>query len=174
MKHKRFKKAKFVEILLNSYGIKDIQINIPGFELDEKKSTLTSIVFKTIEKKLPKTSKELNEVSGYWIDTDSVIGGQLTEKAHSHAKNIFPTKELAEAALALAQLLQLRDRYNDDWISDWKNDVLLKFVITQNSNTLRAYNTFSNNHVLTFKTKELRDEFFKNFKDLLEIAKSLL
>ena len=37
-------------------------------------------------------------------------------------KNTLPTKELAEAMLAMCQLLYLRDIYNDGWVPDWENE----------------------------------------------------
>jgi hypothetical protein len=35
-------------------------------------------------------------------------------------------------------------------------------------------NHYWSNSILAFKTKELRDQFLKNFSDLIEIAKPLL
>ena len=75
--------------------------------------------------------------------------------------------------LALCQLIQLRDYYNDDWVPDW-NTFSAKYCVSINCNNIDCTVNISINRVLAFKTKELMGEFVKNFKDLIEIAKPLL
>ena len=139
------------------------EIEIPdGYEIDK-------LTFKKIEKKLPKTWEELGTVKGYYSNIKGCYSGATT----SINKNVFPTKELAEASLAMAQLLQLRDAYNDGWVADWSDDTK-KYVIKVFNNILAKNDYHLNQSVMNFKTAELRYEFFKNFKDLLTIAKPLL
>ena len=89
-------------------------------------------------------------------------------------KNIFPTIEEAEACLALAQLCQLRDRYNDGWKPDWDSMSETKYVLEISRNIV-VKNFYGNRHkILAFKTEELRDKFLENFRDLIETAKPLL
>ena len=153
---------------------KIINIEIPeGYEIDKQKSTFEKIVFKETVKKLPTSWEELNKITGYFIDKNSRLGYANNCETKYENKNVFPTKELAEAALALAQLLQLREKYNDGWMPNW-NDNKVKFSIYRQFGKLDKVDCRSVFHVLTFKTEELRDEFFKNFKDLLEVAKPLL
>ena len=84
-----------------------------------------------------------------------------------------PSKELADAAVALLKLLFLRDYYNDGWKPNWKDNgdkhciILYKGEFT----TIGYSFTFE---VLHFKTKEIRDKFLEEQKELLEIAKPLL
>ena len=151
---------------------KELNIIAPeGYEIDKENSTFEKIVFKKINE-LPKTWKDLKNISGAFISTFSDIKTINSVKTDSSAKNIFPTKELAEAALALAQLLQLRDRYNGD------NE---GFIFNKNNYCISVYNynidkswNAQIHRVLAFRTRELGDEFYKNFKDLIEIAKPLL
>lgn len=89
-------------------------------------------------------------------------------------RSILPSKELAEAMLALCQLIQLRDCYNDDWIPDWTNDCSYKYCLEVTKNEIITCMYCVTSRILVFKTKELCDEFLKNFKDLLEVAKPLL
>ncbi len=89
-------------------------------------------------------------------------------------KNLLPDKRTAEAMLALCQLIQLRDCYNDGWKPDWTDVKESKFAIVNSNEKIIPVEYFSNNHILAFKTKELRGEFLNNFKDLIEIAKPLL
>ena len=88
-------------------------------------------------------------------------------------KNIFPTREEAEASIALAQLCQLRDRYNGGWKPDWESGNV-KPSITFFEGEIRPYDGWNFHSVLAFRTTELRDEFAKNFADLIEKAKPLL
>ena len=151
---------------------KELNIIAPeGYEIDKENSTFEKIVFKKINE-LPKTWEDLKYVSGAYISNLSNINTVNSTETIPSAKNIFPTKELAEAALALAQLLQLRDRYNGDnkgFIFDKCN-----YCINVHDNNINKCWGGYTQRILAFRTIELRDEFYNNFKDLIEIAKPLL
>jgi hypothetical protein len=93
-----------------------------------------------------------------------------------------PSKELADAAVALLKLLFLRDYYNEGWQPDWCNQYQEKFCIINFLGEIDLINyskksKFEENkfyHVLTFETEEIRDKFLEEQKELLEIAKPLL
>lgn len=151
---------------------KELNIIAPeGYEIDKENSTFEKIVFKKINE-LPKTWEDLKYISGAYISALSYIDTINSIETIPSAKNIFPTKELAEAALALAQLLQLRDRYNNDN----KGFIFLKnnYCITFVNNSIQKSVYFHSQRILAFRTRELRDEFYDNFKELIEIAKPLL
>lgn len=128
-------------------------------------------------KELPKTYSELGILSGYRIKEDCRISG-LIQINHSYYtnRNIFPTKELAEASLALSQLLQLRDVYNGDWKIDLNNkpneDI---YIIINRYNNIET-NCYNNglNYILSFQKESIRDQFVKNFEDLITTALPLL
>jgi len=151
---------------------KELNIIAPeGYEIDKENSTFEKIVFKKINE-LPKTWEDLKYISGAYMSVLSKVTIINSVKTDSSAKDIFPTKELAEAALALAQLLQLRDRYNGDnkgFIFGKSN-----YCITVSNNSISKYCDIYIQQVLAFRTIELRDEFFTNFKDLIETSKPLL
>jgi hypothetical protein len=154
---------------------KELKIQVPeGYEIDRENSTFENIVFKKVEKELPKSWEDLMTVKGYCVSTFSKIE-DCSEECYTYKenKNIFPTKEEAEACLALAQLCQLRDRYNDGWKPDW-DDGGEKHCVYFHDNEINSAYTYSSHRVLTFKTQELRDKFLENFKDLIETAKPLL
>ena len=151
---------------------KELNIIAPeGYEIDKENSTFEKIVFKKINE-LPKTWEDLEYISGAFI---SVLSKVITDddiRTNPFTKGTFPTKELAEAALALAQLLQLRDRYNGDNKGFIFNKV--NYCITFFNNSIcKSWDAYTH-RVLAFRTKELGDEFYNNFKDLIEIAKPLL
>lgn len=161
---------------------KELKIQVPeGYEIDKEKSTFEKIVFKKEERKLPKKWEDLKFVNGFFIcDLSKINKVRLNSLAIDSNKNVFPTKEEAIACLALAQLCQLRDRYNDGWKPDWKNRAQNKFIIYIHPNNEILFDKISANthaisrHLLIFKTEELRDKFLENFRDLIETAKPLL
>jgi hypothetical protein len=183
----------------------EVKINVPeGYEIDEENSTFECIKFKPIVKnELPKTWEEFCKTynmtpNEYWI-------GDGSELKNTYAKyrspildaNMLPNKETAKAILALCQLIQLRDCYNDGWVPDWRkkftpftpsevwtpinpSEVWFntggtpKYTIYFYENQITRGSETSRQQVLAFKTAELRDQFLENFRDLIEIAKPLL
>jgi hypothetical protein len=144
-----------------------------GYEIDRENSTFEKIVFKKVEKELPKSWEDLYEVGGWFVDFQSKVVTSGSMRTADSVKNRFPTKEEVEACLALAQLCQLRDRYNDGWKPDWKKDND-KYTIIYSSDKIDTSFSVYSQRILSFKTVELRDKFLENFRDLIEIAKPLL
>ena len=163
--------------------IKEIKIEVPsGMEIDKENSTFECIKFKPIENKLPNTWEEFckthRSINGEnWVTNSSLIGsinGKIRNNRNCiEDKNLLPNKKYAEAMLALCQLIQLRDCYNDGWIPDWTNS-LNKYIIYPSKNYIITGINIAVCRILAFKTEKLRDEFLNNFKDLIEIAKPLL
>lgn len=153
---------------------REFKIQVPeGYEIDRENSTFEKIVFKKVEKELPKSWEDLYEVGGWFVDFHSKVVTSGSMRTADSVKNIFPTKEEAEACLALAQLCQLRDRYNNGWKPCWNTDTM-KHCIYVSKGEIRGGHQFENSRILTFEKREIRDKFLENFKDLIEIAKPLL
>ena len=154
--------------------MKSVQIEVPqGYEIDQDKSTFTNIVFRPIkEKELPKTWEELQRVEGCYVDNNSGIQ-HIQLGTSSSSKNVFASKELAEAAVALAQLSQLREIYRQGWEPNWEDDSL-NFVIEKYSGKIAGDSYYHLSLFLAFQSREVRDEFLENFKDLIETASPLL
>ena len=154
---------------------KEFKIQAPeGYEIDKEKSTFENIVFKKVENELPKSWEDLYEVGGWFVDFQSKVVTSGSMRTADSVKNRFPTKEEAEACLALAQLCQLRDRYNEGWKPDWEENINEKYSIYFHNEKIYSDYSYNTRHVLSFKTYELRDKFLENFKDLIETAKPLL
>lgn len=126
-----------------------------------------------IKPELPKTWEGIGFVKGYYVSNDSQIIESKETMCVNPNKNILPTKELAQAILALCQLLYLRDIYNDGWQPDWKDRKQI-YIIVSRDNAIGCFENNTVSYPMAFKTSKLRDLFFENFKDLLEIAKPLL
>ena len=151
---------------------KTVKITPPeGYEVDKEKSTFSEIVFKKLEPTLPMSWEELKEVKGCFIYQNNVHS--VIDKAIDRNRNVFPTKEEAKAMLAIAQLCQLRDKWNGGWKANWKDDTV-KYCIIPFENSLAKDSYYRTNRSMVFKTKELRDKFMETFKDLLEEAKPFL
>ena len=154
---------------------KEMKIQVPeGYEIDKENSTFEKIVFKKVEKELPKSWRELVSVNGYYVDKNSKVYNCINHTTAYDNRNIFPTEEEAEACLALSQLCQLRDRYNNGWKPDWKDGNLDKYLIEVRCGELTKTSSNLYQRLLAFKTGNLRDKFLENFRDLIEKAKPLL
>ena len=162
--------------ILDEMENKELKIEVPqGYEIDKENSTFEKIVFKKVEKELPKSWEDLGEIKGWYVDSFSdIIPCDKGDIDKDNDKNIFPTIEEAEACLALAQLCQLRDRYNDGWKPNWRTGSKIKYCIIVDENKIVESQYITLNQILSFKTKELREKFLENFRDLIEIAKPLL
>ena len=153
-----------------------IKITPPeGYEVDKEKSTFEEIVFKKIEPNLPMSWENLRIVKGYYISSRSYINDIGMINTADVNRNLFPTEEEAKAMLAMAQLCQLRDKWNDGWKANWKDNTR-KYCIVSCKNILHKefYYDYGTSTPMAFKTKELRDKFMETFKDLLEEAKPFL
>ncbi len=95
------------------------------------------------------------------------------ERKVNENKNLLPNKETAEAFLALMQLIQLRDCYRQGWVPDWE-DEKNKFSIEIIDGEIATYWDNRRSRILSFQSIEVRDEFWNNFKDLIEQAKELI
>ena len=71
------------------------------------------------------------------------------------------------------QLVQLRDCYRQGWTPDWK-DEKNKFSIEIIDGEITTYWDNRRSRILSFQSMEVRDEFWNNFKDLIEQAKELI
>ena len=82
--------------------------------------------------------------------------------------------EKQENALeAFRKLIIFRDYYNKGWQPDWEDDEW-KYFIEYYRGKLDVERTCGNGRVLAFKSKEIRDKFLEEQRELLEIAKPLL
>ena len=131
-------------------------------------------------KELPNTWEEF--CKNYRVSTESevYINGcsdiRHPERKNRRAeldKNFLPNYEYAEAILALCQLIQLRDCYNDGWKPDWEERIEKKYVISFIVKKWTDSWSAQDACMFSFKSKELRDKFLENFRDLLDKIKPL-
>lgn len=153
----------------------NIKIQIPeGYQIDIANSNLEKgdIKFKKVENILPTKWDDLEEIKGYYVTSQCYIS-EVSGKGDSMGRNIWPTRELAEASIALCQLVRLRDIYNGGWVPDF-TDKEVKHVIAMHRNSMILTACVSVRYLFAFKSQVLAREFLNNFKDLIEKAKPLL
>lgn len=155
---------------------KEQHIKIPkGYQINKEKSNSETIVLELIEPQSPKTWKELKTISGYFVEPDCKIeetGCGLT--TFDHHRNVFFTKEQAEASIALAQLSQLREVYRQGWYPNWKATTYRKFCIVNEADIIAIQSHSTLSYFLSFQSQEIAEEFLNNFKYLIEKANPLL
>lgn len=146
-------------------------LEIPeGFELDLENSSKDKIILKEIKYDW----KDFGLVKGYYISADCRIeDATIPEKTNNANKNTYPSKEEAEASLALTQLLQWRNKVIGDWKPDFKSDEH-KYAIMCYKGELMIRVTDYLYFTFTFQNHDQAYEFMKNHKELLEQAKPLI
>lgn len=156
--------------------MKTLNIEIPsGHEIDQENSDLSEgkIVFREVKKALPKTWEELGRIKGYYVGSDGFIREAICTSL-PHNKNVFVTKELTEAATAMAQLSQLREAYRDGWEPNWEDENKEKHVIEFVAGKMHENHYYVTSQFLSFQSAEIRDKFLENFASLIETAKPLM
>lgn len=78
---------------------------------------------------------------------------------------------------SLRVLLICRDAWwkmDNDWKPDWSDNTQDKHFITYYENRINRSSCNSFNHILAFRTAEIRDKFLETFGDLIEQCKELI
>ena len=142
---------------------------------DKELKGLALQTYPELEKKeLPKNWEELGKITGFFTKYDSTIDCSKKILTRESNRNVFATKEQAEASIALAQLSQLREVYRKGWVPDCSDDANTNtFCIEFYENKIYKENYVSRNRFLSFQDPETRDLFLYNFWDLIEQAKPL-
>lgn len=125
-----------------------------------------------LKPKLPTKWEEVSHYSGCL--TDGICYSTMQIRPSITNMVAWPTREYAKASIALCKLIRLRDTYNGDWKPNWQSYGEYKYVIYYFNDMIQIDSVATTKVLLHFKTRELRDEFLKNFKELIEEAKLLL
>ena len=138
------------------------------------------VIFEDIKSQLPKTWKEFCEQNkvreGEWYFDEC---GDLVDVEKSYIRdenndrNMLPSKQAAEAHLALMQLHQLRDCYRQGWIpTEDKASFGITKRIIDNCLSIDKFMYYS--MFLSFPTRAIAEEFLINFRELIEQAGDLI
>ena len=158
---------------------KELKITIPeGQEIDWQESAKQEkIVFKKKDTKPRSWEEYCNNFSGelFYFSNRNSIESVVTSDGMSYtAKDYLPSKELAEAFLAMMHLMSLRQAWIGDWKPDWNDETRVKWNIICLQNQVCLCDSLIKSRVLSFPTKEMAIDFMNCFRVLLEIAKPLI
>lgn len=134
------------------------------------------------EKKLPKTWEKFCEnyprkKDEAYFDSGSqisILSQDYEFRSENADKNILPSKEAAEAHLALMQLHQLRDAWREGWLPDWENNDQHKYAICNIDGDLLVGVRHNHRLFLSFQDEKRANEFLKCFRDLIKQAGDLI
>jgi hypothetical protein len=98
--------------------------------------------------------------------------GDATLRSSTRDRNICPSKESAEAHLAMIQLEQLRNCWWGDWKPEWNAGHKYAIKNTQSEITIIGCSNVA--AFLVFPTREMAEEFLRCFRDLIEKAGDLI
>ena len=118
--------------------------------------------------KYPKTYEECCEVLNLGED------GNLYTKGHQ-ASLIQDFHKLFICRAAYWEIAGEEMGLDKPWEPDWSNNGGYRYCIRNQSNKIVLSNEWlGENYILSFPTAEMRDEFYNNFKELIEECKELL
>ena len=132
------------------------------------------------KKELPKTWEDFCithdiKMGEYFIgETGQIFNSNTGKRIPDIKKTLLPSKQAAEAHLALMQLHQLRDAWREGWLPDWKDEFTYKYVIViaKDEYVVQRY-TFTS-CFLSFQDEKRADEFLECFRDLIMKAGDLI
>lgn len=138
-----------------------------------------SVKEETKENDVPRTWEEYckNLKQGYYINSYceiDFIEYSSTVDESDRAENVLPTKKLAEAFLAMMQLMSLRQAWVKDWKPDWKDINIPKYGIVFEECEFQIDIRWGEAHHLSFPTKEMAQDFLECFRGLIEKSKALI
>lgn len=150
----------------------NIKVNIPeGYEICKEESTFENIV---LIKKEEDKRKKLGKIAGCYISvTSDIVKVLQLEQASLKNRNFYPTKEYAEASLAISELLQYYFKEYKDFNPDF-TDKTEKYIICVIKNIVSIQSTESKNATFVFPDYKIAYSFYTTHKDLFELAKPLL
>lgn len=133
---------------------------------------------------VPEPKKEINcyedlgTVGGFYVGTDSDIAQIESISACEYSKCLFPTREEAEAALAMAQLCQLRDKANEGWRyekREHESEMYSRYsAISKSLGVHYNGHDFMPQTFLTFKRHDVAWNFLETHKELIKKALPLM
>ncbi len=146
------------------------QITPPeGWMINEEKSTPDEIVLKRVVKQKRFIDDRDAPMSGFLLGIDSTI---IPVKNCAFNHNVFVTVELAKSARAMAYISQImaNDERFGGTITDeeYADRIMKKFVIYRYVNKVKCADFYGTYEFLAFHTKEQRDLFLEENKQLVK------
>lgn len=149
---------------------KEIKITPPeGYEIDRENSTFDCIKFKPAIKRWRDNYSK--SISGYVIDSCSIIHKRSNITNASSNYNLFATEKQAKSALAMARISQIM--INDERFGgpitdkEWKKGIVIH-TIERCKDTYAMQSRVDYYPFLSFYTPKQRDLFLEENEDLVK------
>ena len=132
------------------------------------------------KKELPKTWEDFCithdiKMGEYFIgETGQIFNSNTGKRIPDIKKTLLPSKQAAEAHLALMQLHQLRDAWREGWLPDWNDDEQEKHVIESSEGECYVDKYKHICSFLAFQDEKRAGEFLECFRDLIMKAGDLI
>ena len=143
-----------------------------GYEFQDKEGNVINtdvIKLVKIQPQYPKTYEEcwgvLNPNDERYIDIDVPL---------DYNKLLFAFTELLICRKAYWKIAGDEMGLDKPWEPDWSTEDEIKYVIEVYRDNVRKNSQGYSNTILAFPTSGMRDAFYENFKDLIEICKEFL
>ena len=150
-----------------------------GYQFVDENGNVINAQKITLEKKekiYPKTYDECCEILG--VDPDNFLA--ITNCYEGEVETTDYERSLSSKFASLWGLLVCRDAY---WKiageemgmgKPWEPTMETVYCISRNDNVIKCSYRGGKSNILEFPTAEMRDAFYENFKELIEICKELL
>ena len=153
--------GKITSVIFNEQNHQDkVELELGDYELKQEGDKWFAVKKKP---KYPTTYEECCEILK--VDTEHTLEG-------------VPLISYNVCVLeALQKILICRDAYwkiINDWQPNWNNSEEIKYVIFFDGDILEKGKYSTTRRILAFPSREMRDIFYENFKDLIEECKELL
>lgn len=100
---------------------------------------------------------------------------KLPKTWEEYSLNTFTSQDETNVLTIFSKLLQLRDCYRNGWKPDWSNALEIKQCIRYSilAEEFEPCTYAATPEIFSFQDTKTRDEFFKNFGDMLNQLKYL-
>lgn len=154
------------KIDFNEYSKDKYLLDLGNYEIKEENGKIFAVLKKP---KYPKTYEECcKNVFGL------INGGMTVDVPMRYSPLIIDFTKLLICRDAYWKIYGEETGFEKHWEPDWNNDYSEKHCIIVDGCAISKCTFRNTQFMLAFPTKEMRDTFYKNFKDLIEQCKGLL
>lgn len=145
-------------------------VNIAGYKFDSIDKD-GNIIVKSIKPKYPKTYEDCCKVLHYCPEQEIIMRG-VTEEEEELFRCLILLKRCRYAYWMIAGE-EMGLGLGKPWKPDW-TDTTIKYCIELDFDIIRKNISNHKGYILAFPTEEMRNSFFENFKELIEICKEFI
>ncbi|WP_396174269.1 hypothetical protein [Flavobacterium sp.] len=139
-----------------------------ALELQQKKYLEEIVALKKYlaeNPKMPESWMDLDEVTGYYVDSFSKIESHENRPTSEENKNVFVNQNLAKSAVAKAQLSQLLQSFHSGWSNQLENYAIFPQI---SEGIIKPYIGIAIlPQFLSFRSREKATLFYQQHQELI-------